>query len=131
MLNLDTKKWLWTGRIISALSGAFMVFDGVIHIARIAPVIQAFQQNGYSLNIIVPLAVIELICAILYLIPRTSVIGALLLTAYLGGAVDYNVRAGNPFFAGAFFPIVVCVLLWAGLYLRNPRVRAVVFMKSA
>ena len=125
MPNLNTKKWLLTGRIISALAGAFMIFDGIIHLSGIPPVIQSFQQGGYSLNIIVPLAIVELICALLYVIPRTAILGAILLTGYLGGAVDYNVRAGNPLFIGILFPVYVAIFLWAGLYLRDSRLRAI------
>ncbi|HUC31201.1 MAG TPA: DoxX family protein [Candidatus Paceibacterota bacterium] len=125
MLDLSSKKWLWTGRVVSVLAAAFMVFDGVIHILRPPVVIQSFQQGGYSLNVIVPLAIIELICVALYIIPRTSVLGAILLTGYLGGAVDYNVRAGNALFGFVLFPVSVAVLLWMGLYLRNEKLRAV------
>ena len=114
MLDLSSKKWLWTGRILSTLAAAFMIFDGVIHIMRPPVVIQSFQQGGYSLNIIVPLAIVELICVALYSIPRTSVLGAILLTGYLGGAVDYNVRAGNALFGFVLFPVYAAIVLWAG-----------------
>jgi hypothetical protein len=125
MLNLNNEKWLWTGRVVSTLSAAFMAFDGIIHIARPAAVIQAYQQGGYSLSIIVPLAIIELVCVLLYIIPRTSAIGAILLSGYLGGAVDFNVRAGNPLVI-TLSPVIVAVLLWAGLYLRSEKLRTAV-----
>jgi len=130
MINYNNKRWLWAGRIVTALGAAFMLFDGVIHAMRIAPVIQAFQQLGYSLDIIVPLAVVELICTVLYIIPRTSILGAILLTGYLGGAVDSNLRAGNPLFSNILFPVYIAILLWAGLYLQNGRLRAIVPVKE-
>jgi hypothetical protein len=126
-MNLNSKKWLWTGRILSALSAAFLLFDVIIHIAKPSVVIQSFEQGGYSLNVIMPVALVELVCVVLYIIPRTSVLGAILLTGYLGGAVDYNVRAGNPLFTGVLFPVYVAIVLWAGLYLRDSKVRTVVF----
>lgn len=100
-----------------------MFSDVIIHLARPAVVIQAFQQGGYSLNAIVPIALIELLSVALYAIPQTSVFGAILLTAYLGGAVDYNVRMGNSF-SFILFPVCVAIALWAGLYLRSEKLRA-------
>ncbi len=129
-MNFNIKEWLWTGRILSALSAAFMLFDVVIHLAKPPVVIQSFEQGGYSLGVIVPVALIELACLVLYIIPRTSMLGAIFLTGYLGGAVDYNVRAGNPFFVGILFPVYVAIFLWAGLYLRDNRVRVILSLKN-
>jgi hypothetical protein len=116
------KKWIWTGRVLSTLSGLFMLFDGIIHIAQPPIVIQSFQQQGYPLQIIFPLALVELVCVLLYIIPRSALLGAILLTGYLGGAVDYNVRAGNPF-SEILFPVSIAIALWAGLYLRSQKLR--------
>src|ERR1700722_20036057 len=110
-INYSSKKWVWTGRILSILSGGFMLFDATIPLLQPPVVIQSYQQGGYSLNVILPLALIEFACIILYAIPRTSAFGALLLTGYLGGAVDYNVRAGNPLLSITLAPVYVAILL--------------------
>jgi len=125
-MNLHTKKWLWTGRIVSIASGGFMAFDGIIHLIDPPVVAQSFQQFGYSPNVIMPLAIVELIFVVLYLIPKTSVLGAIFLTGYLGGAVDVNVRAGNSF-GFVLFPICAAIALWAGIYLCDEKFRAALF----
>ena len=89
----------------------------------IDPVAQAFKQLGYPVEIAVPLGIIELVCLIIYVIPRTSILGAVLLTGYLGGAVATQVRVSAPLFSTELFPIYIGVLLWGGLYLRDERVR--------
>lgn len=115
----------WPGRALTALVVAFMAFDGIIHIARPAPVVEAFAQLGYPLRLSVGLGVLELACTLLYAIPRTAFIGALLLTAYLGGAIATQLRAGAGWFP-TIFPVLVAALLWSGLALRDPRIRALV-----
>jgi DoxX-like protein len=116
---------LWTARILSALAVLFLLFDVVIHFMRPAPVVAGFAQLGYSISLAVPLAIIELVCLVLYVIPRTSVLGAVLLTGYLGGAVASNLRIGAPLFSNVLFPIYVALFLWGGLYLRDAALRAV------
>ena len=113
----------WIGRTLSALVVAFMIFDGVIHILTPAPVAEAFAQLGVPLRLSLGIGIVELICTALYAIPRTAVFGALLLTAYLGGAVATQLRAGAGWFP-TVFPIVIAALLWGGLALRDARVRA-------
>jgi hypothetical protein len=112
----------WSGRALSGLIVAFMLFDAVIHIAKPQPVVDAFAQLGYPLRFAVALGAIELICVALYAVPRTAFVGALLLTGYLGGAVATQLRieAGFP----TFFPVILAALLWAGLALRDVRIRA-------
>jgi len=117
---------LWAGRVLSALGALFLLFDGVIHVLKITPVVEAFAQLGYPLGVSVTLGIIEIVCVILYLIPRTSVFGAILLTAYLGGAVATQVRVGAPLFSATLFPIYVALVIWGGLYLRDDVVRAVI-----
>ena len=119
-------KQVRTGQVMSALVALFMVFDGVIHIMRIAPVADAFAQLGYPLRVAVPLGVLELFIVALYAIPGTTAIGAMLLTAYLGGATATQVRIGAEPFA-IVFPALLGVLLWGGLYLRDARVRALFY----
>src|SRR6266516_5763569 len=87
---------LWAGRVLSALGALFLLFDGVIHVLKITPVVEAFAQLGYPLGVAVTLGIIEIVCVILYLIPRTSVLGAILLTGYLVGAVATQIRGGAP-----------------------------------
>jgi hypothetical protein len=114
---------VWGGRILSGLLLAFMVFDAVLHLVRIAPVVEAFGELGVPLSFAVPLGLVELVTVALYVYPRTSVLGAILLTAYLGGAVAMQLRVGNPLFGQALFPIYVGVLGWGGLWLREARLR--------
>lgn len=113
---------LWTGRILSGLATAFLVMDGAMKLAKPAFVVQATVQLGYPETTIVGIGTTLLICTLLYVIPRTAVLGAVVLTGYLGGAVASNVRVLGPLFNSAF-PILFAVLLWAGLWLRDTRVR--------
>jgi hypothetical protein len=117
---------LWAGRILSGLAVLFMLFDTVIHFLQPKPVVDGFAQLGFPLSVARPLSVIELLCVILYVIPRTSSLGAILLTGYLGGAVAVQVRIGAPLVSTTLFPIYIALLLWGGLYLRDERVRALI-----
>jgi len=111
---------LWTGRIISALIILFMVFDGVTKVMKVAPVLKAMQQGGFAPDLAPTIGIIALVCTLLYAIPRTTVLGAVLLTAYLGGATVTNLRVGQP----VYFSIVFGVLAWLALYCRDARIRA-------
>ena len=118
----------WTGRTFSTLVVLFMLFDTVLHLAKPAVVDQAFAQLQVPIALSVGLGVVELVCTILYAIPRTAIIGAVLLTGYLGGATAIQLRAGSAE-TGVFpilFPSIVGALLWGGLLLRNRRLRALV-----
>jgi hypothetical protein len=115
----------WTGRAMSALPALFLFVDGAMKLAKPEPVVKATVELGYPESVIVGLGIVLLACVVLYVIPPTAVLGAILLTGYLGGAVATHVRVG----AGLFpitFPIVLGVLLWAGLVLRDNRVRDVI-----
>jgi DoxX-like family len=114
-----SKSRLWTGRVISAVIILFLLFDATAKILRLAPVLQAFTQLGWSTSLAVPIGITLLLSALLYAFPYTSALGALLLTGYLGGAVATHVRAGQVF----IFPILFGILLWVGLVLRNDRLR--------
>jgi hypothetical protein len=114
---------LWTGRIMTGLPVLFLLFDAVIHLIEIPPVVEAFTQLGYSATLARPIGVVELVCLALFVIPRTSVLGVVLLTGYLGGAIASNLRVGNPLFSHVLFPVYLGIFLWAGLYLREPRLR--------
>ena len=125
-----SKTSLWFGRIISLLAILFLLFDAIIHLSKPPAVIQGFSQMGYSLSVITPLAIIELIAIILYIIPKTSVFAAILLTGYLGGAVDANVRAGNSLFGFILAPVYLGILIWLGLYLRSRKIQSLVPIKN-
>jgi hypothetical protein len=117
------KKSLLTGRIISALPILFLLVDGVMKLAKPAIVVNATVELGYPETVILPIGIVLLACTVLYVIPRTSVLGAILLTGYLGGAVATQVRVGNPLISHILFPGYVAMLLWGGLWLRDPRLR--------
>jgi hypothetical protein len=120
-----SKGQLWTGRVLSTIAVLFMLFDTVIHAMRGPQVVQGFAQLGFPLSIAIPLSTIEFIGIVLYVFPRTSVLGAILLTGYLGGAVAAQVRIGAPLLGFVLAPVYVALFLWVGLYLRDERVRAV------
>jgi hypothetical protein len=99
--------------------------DAVMKLMRVPAAVKGTMDLGYSAGVLVPLGIIQLVCLTLYLIPRTRVLGAILWTGYLGGAVATHVRIGNPLFSHILFPVYVAALLWGGLYLRDVRLRAV------
>jgi DoxX-like family len=117
---------LWRGRGISGLAVLFLLFDAVIKVIRIDPVVESFAQLGYPVSIARGIGILELFCVALYLIPRTSVTGVVLLTGYLGGAVATHVRVGSPLFSHVLFPFYIGAMLWIGLCLRDDRLRALV-----
>jgi hypothetical protein len=122
-----SRKLVWTGRVLTGLIVAFLLLDGAMKLVPIDPVIEACVRLGYPTELARHLGVLLVACTILHVVPRTQVLGALLLTAFLGGATATHVRIGDPF----WFPIVMGVLLWLGLYLREPRLRALLGTASA
>jgi hypothetical protein len=118
-------KMLWAGRIASGLPALFLLVDGVMKLVKPAVVVEGTVRLGYPESVILPLGMVLIACTVVYLIPRTSVLGAILLTGYLGGAVATHVRVGEGLFPVSF-PIVLGVLLWGGLYLRDDRLRALI-----
>lgn len=120
-----TRGRLWTARVTTGLAGAFLLFDAAMKLAMPASVAQASVQLGYAPAAVPTIGAVLLGCTALYLVPRTSVLGALLLTGYLGGAVASQVRIGAPLFT-ILFPILFAILVWAGIYLRDGRLRALV-----
>lgn len=117
---------LWTGRILSGLCTLFLIVDAVGKVARLQPVIDGTVQLGYPESVIVPLGLVLLVCTVLYAVPMTSVLGAILVTGYLGGAVATHVRVGNPLMTHTLFPVWLGILLWAGLWFRDDRLRALI-----
>ena len=121
-----SKGQLWAGRVLSGIAVLFLVFDATIHILKPQPVVTGFGQLGYPLTAAVPIGIIALVCVALYLIPSTSILGAVLLTGYLGGAIATQLRVGAPLFSTLLFPIYVALFVWGGLYLRDPIVRTII-----
>lgn len=116
---------LWTGRILSGLVVLFLLFDGAIKLIPLDIVIETSRQLGIPTDLAVTLGVLTLAGTLLYAYPKTSVLGAILLTGYLGGAIYVHVRAGSPLFSHTLFGVYLGILLWAGLYLRDERLRLI------
>ena len=113
----------WVGAILTALVVAFLVFDAAVKFTANSAVVSAFAQLGYPLALAPVIAALEIVCLVVYLVPRTSLLGALLWTGYLGGAIATHLRVGNPLFSHTLFPIYVAVLIWGGLVLRDADLR--------
>jgi DoxX-like protein len=122
-----SKKALWAGRIVSALPVLLMVFGGTFGLLKPAAAMPGFVHFGYPERVLLPICIVEIVCAVLYAIPRTSVLGAILLTGYLGGATATHVRLGDPLFVA---PVILGVLIWGGLYLREGRLRGLIPLRS-
>lgn len=112
------------GRIVSGLGVLFLAFDAIFKLFAPPEAIAGTAQLGWQPSVIVPLGVLQLVLLVLYLVPRTAVLGAILWTGYLGGAVATHVRVDNPLFSHVLFPTYIAALLWGGLWLRDVRVRA-------
>ena len=117
-----SKRLRWTGRTLSGLAAAFLLMDGAMKLGKPAVVVEATRQLGYPESDIAGIGILLLACTVLYLVPRTSIPGAILLTGYLGGAVASQIRVGNGWF-NVMFPVIVSALIWSGLWLRDTRVR--------
>ena len=118
---------LWGGRIATAIPVIMLLMSAGMKIAQPPSFVEGFKTFGYPMNLAASIGIVELLCTVIYLIPRTSVLGAILLTGYLGGAVATHVRLADPSFVG---PLLFGVLVWAGLYLRDPRIRALIPLLS-
>ena len=127
--SLPKPKTNWAGLIVSGLPALFLLLDGAAKLFKPAPVVEGTVRLGYSESVILPLGIALLVCTILYLIPVTSVLGAILITGYLGGAVATHVR----FYEGAFpvvFPFIIGALIWLGLYLRDAQLRTLIPLRQ-
>lgn len=122
MQPVISKKQLWAGRIVSGFATLFLLVDGVMKLFKPAFVLEATLKLGYPESTIVGIGIVLITCTVLYIIPRTSVFGAILLTGYLSGAVATNVRVTAGWFS-VLFPVLIGVLIWGGLWLRDNRVR--------
>jgi len=114
------------GLVCMAVVALFLAFDTSLKVLRLAPAVEGTVALGYPAESVVWIGIIELVCLVLYLVPRTAVLGALLLTGYLGGAIATHVRISSPLLTHTLFPIYVALLLWGGLYLRDQRLHALV-----
>ncbi|HLJ61013.1 MAG TPA: DoxX family protein [bacterium] len=121
-----SKSRLWTGRIVSTVAVLFLLLDGALHVMMPAQVVQAFARLGYPVSLAPTLGILEIVCVVVYVFPRTSILGAILLTGYLGGATATQVRVGSPLFAEALFPVYIGVLIWGGLCLREDQLRVLI-----
>jgi hypothetical protein len=121
-----SKKMLWVGRIISALVVPFLLFDSLVKLMKLSLAVKPTIRLGYPESLVLSIGIVELVCLVVYVIPPTSILGAILLTGYLGGATATHMRIGEPF----FFPIVVGALVWLGLFLRDDRLRALLPLRS-
>ena len=131
MSNTISKPAVWAGRILTGLVLLFLVMDISIKFLGVPEVAQALTQLGWPVSSAVPLGVLLLICGLLYAFPKTSLLGAVLLTAYLGGAVATHARIGDPLFSHTLFGVYVGIALWLGLWLRDPALRALAPWRNA
>ncbi|TWT13900.1 DoxX family protein [Reyranella sp. CPCC 100927] len=123
---------LWTGRVLSGLVVLFMIFDGGIKLVPLGIVTETMAQLGYPATDALArgLGILLLLSTLLYVVPRTSVLGAILLTGYLGGAIATQLRVGNPVFSHLLFGLYLGLMAWGGLYLRDARLRALIPLRQ-
>ena len=118
------------GTICTIVAALFLAFDTVLKVLRLGPAVEATTSLGYPGDSVVWIGAVELVCVVLYVVPRTAVLGTVLMTGYLGGAVATHVRISSPLLTHTLFPVYVALLLWGGLYLREPRLRALAPVRS-
>lgn len=125
--SVPSSRRRWPGWLLSGLPSLFLLWDGTIKLLGIQPVVDAFQRLGFAHSPVLAIGIglLELVCLVAYVVPRTAPIGAVLLTGFLGGAVALHLRASDPLGSHVLFPVYVGTLLWAGLFLRDRRVRNV------
>jgi hypothetical protein len=126
--SANSSTGLWAGRILSGLVTLFMLFDASMKLLAIAPVTEAMEQIGWSpsADLARGLGLLLLACTLLYALPRTSILGAILLTGYLGGAISQHLRIGSPIFTHILFGLYLGLMLWGGLYFRDERLRRLI-----
>ena len=129
--NQTSNALLWVGRVMSGLVIAFMLLDGAMKLVPLDVVVTTSEQMGIPGDLARPLGLIGLVCTMLYAFPRTSVLGAILLTGYLGGAIASHVRLNDPLFTHTLFGLYLGLLAWGGLYLRDARLRALIPLRTS
>ena len=125
LIHSGSKRQVAAGRALSGLAAAFLLIDSVGKLVRVQPVVDGTRQLGYPPDVVFGLGLTLLVCLVAYVIPRTSVLGALLLTGYLGGAVATHVRVHDPLATHALFPTYIAAMIWGGLILRDPALRVI------
>jgi len=125
-----SKKARITSYVLSGIACLFLAGDAVGKLVAMPEAVEGTSQLGWPVGVLRPLGVVQLVCLALYLVPRTTVLGALLWTGYLGGAVATHVRVENPWASHILFPVYVALLLWGGLWLRDRRVRALLPLRE-
>jgi len=120
---LEPRGWPRTGWALTAFAALFLAFDTIMKLLQLAPAVEGTVALGYPASAVFVIGVIELLALVLYLVPRTSVLGAVVMTGYLGGAIATHVRIGSPLPSHTLFPIYVALLVWGGLYLRDASLR--------
>ena len=123
--TVTPKLMAWSGWTLSGLFVAFMLFDVTIKLIQIPAVAQTMAALGWPGSLGLPIGVIELVALVLYVYPRTAVLGAILMTGVMGGAIASHLRLGNPLFSHVLFGVYLGLFAWGGLWLRDPRLRAV------
>ena len=121
-----SKAMFWAGWVITVLPVLMLAMSAYAKFAQIPQAVEGLEKFGYKLDLLLPLGIVEVVCALIYLFPRTAVLGAILLTGYLGGATATHVRVYDPF----HMPIILGVMVWLGIYLRDARLRAIVPWRS-
>ena len=124
MISMSSSNKMWASRIMWAIAVLFMLFDTGIKLIREQHAVAGTVQLGYPDSTVQLIGIIEAVCLVLYLIPRTSVLGMVLMTGYLGGAVATHVRLENPLFSHVLFSVYIALLMWGSLYLCEPRLQA-------
>ncbi len=125
-----SRKAVWAGRVLSGFAVLFLLFDATVKVLELPLAVEATTQLGYPASVLFALGFVQLACLAVYLVPRTSVLGAVLWTGYLGGAVATHVRVGNPAFE-TLFPIFVAGFVWGGVWLRDERLRSVLPIRAS
>ncbi len=124
-----SKAMLWAGYIISALAILFLAFDSIIKVIQHVEAVRPTVELGYAASLVMPIGIIQLVCLGLYAYPRTAMLGAILLTGHLGGAIATHLRAGSDWFS-LLFPLIIGALLWGGLYLRDHQLRTLIPLRG-
>jgi hypothetical protein len=122
--TIASRKAIWTGRVLSGIAMLFLAMDEVMKVAQAKVAVEGSAIYGFAPDQVVTIGIIGLVCLVLYLVPKTAPLGAVLWTGYFGGAIVTHLRQRDPLLTHVLFPIYVSALIWGGLYLRDPRVRA-------
>jgi len=127
----QSRRAFWAGCVLSGLAALFLAFDAALKVLQLQPAVEGTAQLGYPPSAVLGIGLVQVVCLVVYLVPRSSVLGAILWTGYLGGAVATHVRVGSPLLSHTLAPVYVAALVWGGLWLREARLRALVPLRAA